>query len=145
MYNQDSDLLLHCDEVRVTLPDGKTERDIAVEKARPADGAILAKLKGVNDRDQALLLQGSKVSIPRDKFPPLEDGEFYVCDIVGTSAQLDGEAFGTVADLRSYPTLDVLVVKTARGTYEVPLTEAFVERVSADGVALRSIEGLEPD
>lgn len=143
VYNKDSDLLLECTDVRLTLADG-TIKDVRVESARPANEAILMRIKGYADRDQVLLLQGAKVSIPRDMFPPLEDGEFYVCDVIGAKAWLAEEELGAVIDIRSYPTMDVVVIKTARGTYEVPLMDAYVGAISPERIEILSLEDLEP-
>jgi len=147
VFNTDSDLLLSCKEIRLTLADG-TPLDVQVTSARQANEAILMRIKGYGDRDQVLLLQGAKVSIPRDLFPPLEDGEFYVCDVVGAMASLTTETgveeLGKVLDIRSYPTMDVVVIKTPRGTYEVPLMDAYIESVSPEAVRIRTLEDLEP-
>ena len=50
-------------------------------------------------------------------------------------------------ELRSYPSVDVLVVSASDGgkDWEVPLVEAFVERVDvgAGEVVVTSLEGIE--
>ena len=148
LFNPDSDVLLQLREVRLRMTDG-TERDVPIESARPVDGGLLLKLRPIGDRDKADELRGVRLLGPRADFPPLDDGEFYVCDVIGANVYvLDQDApIGTLADLRNYPTVDVLVVKRLDGSpvLEVPLTDAFVERVDAEAmrVVLRSLEGLE--
>jgi 16S rRNA processing protein RimM len=84
--------------------------------------------------------------------PPLEEGEFYVCDMAGARVVVregEGEprAIGKVSELRAYPSVDVLVVEAADGgpPWEVPLVEAFVEKVDTrEGlVTLSTVEGIE--
>lgn len=146
VYNADSDLLLRRPPVVLELPDG-SRRETKLLAARPSNQAILVRLEGVADRDQAERLRGGKLLVARDLFPVLEEDEFYACDVEGARALLPGDALvGIVVELRSYPTCDVLVVRcTDGGTLEVPLTGGFVDRVDvgAGVVHLATIEGLE--
>jgi 16S rRNA processing protein RimM len=146
VFNQDSDVLLDQDEVLLRLPGGE-EHEVSVDRARRADQAILMKLFSVDDRDRADELRGSLVCVRRGDFPPLEAGEFYACDVFGATVLCDGAEIGTVRDLRSYPTCDVLVVRAADGgkDYEIPLVEAIVGSVDVEGekVTLKTLEGVE--
>ena len=146
VFNKDSDVLLHVDEVLVRLPDGE-EHEVSIDKARRADQAILMKLHSVDDRDRADDLRGALICLKRGDFPPPEDGEFYACDVLGAIVRTQKSELGTVRDLRSYPTVDVLVVRANDGgkDYEVPLTDAIVETIDLDGetVTLRTLEGVE--
>jgi 16S rRNA processing protein RimM len=148
LFNPDSDVLLQLKEVRLRMTDG-SERDAPIETVRPVDGGLLIKFRSVGDRDRADELRGVRLLAPRASFPPLDEGEFYVCDVIGANVYLlDQDApIGTLADLRNYPTVDVLVVNRLDGApvLEVPLTDAFVERVDAEAmrVVLRSLEGLD--
>src|SRR5580692_7002684 len=137
VYNPDSDLLSRRAggaTVRLRLPDG-SERDVAVLHAREANKAVLVRLGGVDDRDAAEALRGAEVCVPRDAFPPLEEGEFYACDLEGARAVLgSGEEIGRVRGTVSYPTCDALVVDRGGGkTIEVPLLDAYVASVDVAG------------
>jgi 16S rRNA processing protein RimM len=150
LYNPDSEVLLDQDEVLLRFPDGD-EQEVSVDGARRAHGAILMKLHSVDDKDRADELRGARVCVKREDFPPLEDGEFYVCDLEGAEVRVrrgEGEErLGTVRELRTYPSVEVLVVTAADGgkDWEIPLVAAFVERVDADSrqVLIASIDGLE--
>ncbi len=145
LFNDKSTVLLGLDEVLVRLPDG-TEHQVSVDHARPAGNAILLKLHDVDDRDRADQLRGAQICVPRHVLPPPEEGEFYVCDVVGAEVLVDGNPFGTVIEHRSYPTADALVVRDGAGVmWEIPLVEAFIAEIDtqAGRVVLRTIEGLE--
>ncbi|HEX4447544.1 MAG TPA: ribosome maturation factor RimM [Polyangiaceae bacterium] len=151
LYNSDSDLLLDQDEVLLRFPDGE-EQEVSVDGARRADDAILMKLHSVDDRDRADELRDAAVCIRRGSFPPLDEGEFYACDIEGAQVVVDdgGGAMtelGRVIALRSYPTTDVLEVTAADGgrPWEVPLIDSVVRSldVGAGLVTLATLEGVE--
>lgn len=146
-YNRDSDLLLELDEVLVRFPEGD-EQEVSVDAARRANDAILVKLHAVDDRDRAAELRGAKLCARRGDFPVLDPGEFYACDVEGARViGPAGEELGRVAELRTYPTVDVLVVKAADGgrPWEVPLVDAVVAGVELDAgtVNLATLEGVE--
>lgn len=144
LYNAESDLLLDVDEVLLRLKDGK-EHEVSVDQARRADKTILLKLHSVDDRDRAEALRGAVVCVPREAFPPLEEGEFYACDVEGAEVRVKDARVGTVERLAEYPTTHVLVVKKDDGmSIEVPLTDAFVERVDTEArvVTLSTLEDL---
>ena len=89
-YNRDSDLLLDLDEVLVRFPGGEAH-EVSVDGARRANDAILMKLFSVDDREGADALRGALVCARRRDFPPLDEGEFYACDIEGAQVVVEGE------------------------------------------------------
>jgi 16S rRNA processing protein RimM len=144
VYNADSELLFDQAEVLVRTTNGR-ERMMRVESLRGADaGFLLAKLGGVETRDDAELLRGAAICVERARFPELEEGEFYVCDVIG--ARLVGAArgeVGVVENLVSYPTSDVLVVRRGTSIVELPLVEDFIDRVdTGQGEVVLTTEGL---
>lgn len=155
LFNRDSDLLLELDEVLLRLPDG-TRHEVSVDGARRARDAVLMKLYSVDDRDTAETLRGAIVCARRSDFPALGEGEFYVCDVEGArvicedadppSESPSGE-LGKVRELRTYPSVDVLVVDAADGgpPYEVPLVDSVVRAVDVVRglVTLRTLQGVE--
>jgi 16S rRNA processing protein RimM len=146
LFNSDSDVILGLDEVLVRLKDG-VEHEVSIDRARRADDAILLKLFSVDDRDRADELRGALICVKRKEFPPLEDGEFYLCDAFGAKVVADGKELGTVRDMRNYPTVDALVVRAADGgnDWEIPLIDVFVESLDFEAgiVTVKTLEGLE--
>jgi 16S rRNA processing protein RimM len=134
------------DAREVVLSGEKEERRCTVERARPTPKGVLLSLAGVTDRTAAEALQGFRVSVPRDALPPLEEGEYYLCDVVGAEVLgPDGVRLGTAVDLRIYPSIDALLIELADGGFaEQPLVEPWLERVdvSARQVVLSSTDGL---
>ena len=146
LFNKTSDALLGQDEVLVRLKDGG-EHEVSVERARRADDAILMKLHSVDDRDRAEELRGALVCVRRRDFEEAESGEFYAIDVVGAEVKLAGERVGTVAELVTYPSVEVLLVHAddGKGDWEIPLTEMYIARidVAAKLVELVSLDDID--
>lgn len=149
-FNKDSELLLGLDEVLVRFVEGDRkgeEQEVTIDGARIGNDAILVKLADVDDRNAADELRGAQLCVKRGNFPPLEEGEFYACDVIGAKAVDDaGNELGTVRDFTSYPSVDILLVETPKGRFEVPLIDPYVDRVEPENgrVVLRTLEGLDP-
>jgi 16S rRNA processing protein RimM len=150
IFNEQSDLLLRRPPIRLRMPDG-AERDAKIEAARPTNKALLVRLAGVDDRDAAEALRGAAVCVPRDLFPPAEEGEFYACDLEGAEVvTASGEPIGRVQALASYPTCDALVVALrvpragGQHTLEIPLVDTYVTSVDVERrtVTVATLEGL---
>lgn len=147
VYNAESDTLLKQEEVLVRMPDG-LEHEVSVDTARRADDAILLKLYSVDDRDRADELRGAVICVRRSALLPPAEGEFYVVDVIGAEARLEGARLGVVTEIVSYPTIDAMRVKTDDGkSWEIPMSDTFVGRVdpATKLVEIVSLEGLEAD
>ena len=146
LYHEESDIFAQNPTIRLRTPEGE-ERFVKIDLARNTNNGLLVKLAGTNDRNDAEALRGCILSVPRDEFPALEEGEFYACDIEGAQAVLpSGEVVGRVTGIVTYPTCETLAVdRTNGGKLEIPLIEQFVGSVDTDAgvVHLVTIEGLE--
>jgi 16S rRNA processing protein RimM len=154
LFNKDSDVLLGLEEVLVRMPDGE-EHEVSIDEARRADQAILMKLYSIDDRDRADEVRGALLCARRRDFPELEDGEFYTCDLVDARVTLlasegvEARDLGNVRDVKSYPSVEVLVVRgnDGGGDWEIPLVANYVAKVdvAAQLVEIAHLEGVERD
>jgi 16S rRNA processing protein RimM len=84
----------------------------SVETAKVHGAAVVAKLAGISDRDQAALLQGMRIAISRNEFPAPASGEFYWADLMGLRVVNEtGVELGTVSRVFETGANDVLVVE----------------------------------
>jgi 16S rRNA processing protein RimM len=146
LFNKTSDTLLGLDEVLVRLPDG-VEHEVSVERARRADDAILMKLHSVDDRDRAEELRGALICVRRRDFDEADEDEFYAVDVVGAEVRVGSERIGTVSEILTYPSVEVMLVKAddLKGDWEIPLTEMYIARIDVEAkvVELVSLDDLE--
>ncbi|MDF1527429.1 MAG: ribosome maturation factor RimM [bacterium] len=56
---------------------------VKVEGIRTHKGNPLIKLAGTNDREGAFALKGQMICVPREELVPLEEGEYFLHDLVG--------------------------------------------------------------
>jgi len=104
---------------------------LTIASARPAKGGIVARLKGVADRNAAEALRGLKLYIPRDSLPEPEEDEFYLADLVGLFVETaEGEALGTVKAVQDFGAGDLLEIQPRAGaTWWLPFTRQAVPEV----------------
>jgi 16S rRNA processing protein RimM len=110
--------------------DGSTSFEI--ETLRPAKGHLVARLRGVQDRDAAERLAHLRLFVPRERLPPAGADEFYYVDLIGLVAvTADGTEVGTVIAVHDFGAGDILELRPPAGgtTIMLPFTDAFVPAV----------------
>src|SRR5436190_8280671 len=111
-------------------------RRIEIEAVRPAKDILVARLKGVADRNAAEALTNLRLYVAREKLPKPEADEFYYADLVGLAAHTaSGEAFGTVKAVHNFGAGDLLEIEPAGGgaTLLLPFSEATVPAIDIAG------------
>ena len=86
-----------------------------VSNARFFKNMVILKLKGIDNINDIEMYKGSDLLIDREQAVPLEEDEYFICDIIGAEVIADGESFGTVKDVLQTGANDVYVVNTHEG------------------------------
>ena len=77
--------------------------------------AVIARIDGCDDRDEAARYVGDDIGVSRDTLPDTQRGEYYWADLEGLQVvHKDGKNLGTVAYLLATGANDVLVVQGDR-------------------------------
>ncbi|HJO70077.1 MAG TPA: ribosome maturation factor RimM [Rhodospirillales bacterium] len=104
---------------------------------------VVARIEGIDDRDAALALKGTRLYLAREAFPETPRDEYYHVDLIGLSAaqkDADGgpdEVFGTVTAVHDFGAGDILEIDRGGGeTIMVPFTRAVVPEVDLAGGSL---------
>ncbi len=115
---------------------------LVIASARPAKSGVVAKVKGVEDRNGAEALRGLKLFIARDALPPPDDeDEFYLADLIGLQIETaDGKLLGKVRTVQDFGAGDLLEVQPPQGaTWWLPFTREAVPEVRiAEGKLIAS-------
>ena len=86
-------------------------RPVAVRSVRPHGNVLVAHLEGIEDRDAAAELAGTRVGLPRGALPALDDGQYYWVDLIGLEVLGEGgESLGVVRKMIETGANDVMVV-----------------------------------
>jgi 16S rRNA processing protein RimM len=122
------------------LEDEAGTRAFEIESLRVTAKALTARLKGVESRDQAEALTGTKLYVPRSRLPEREEDEWYHSDLIGLAAlNADGAAIGTVIAVHNFGAGDLLEIGPPGGgaTVLMPFTRETVPEVDVEGGWLR--------
>ena len=77
-------------------------------RAVPNSTIIIAKIRGVEDRDSAELLRGTELFIGRADLPSLGEQEYYQTDLVGMTVNQRGNIIGHVVCIQNYGAGDII-------------------------------------
>ena len=109
---------------------------VEIEALRPAKGHLVARLRGVADRNAAERLANLRLFVPRERLPPPAADEFYHADLIGLRAvTADGTEIGTVVAMHDFGAGDILELQPLAGgtTIMLPFTDAFVPSIDIAG------------
>lgn len=106
---------------------------ITIEAARLNKTVLVARIKGIKDRNAAEALNGVSLFVDRDRLPDTEDeDDFYHADLIGLDARLDtGVSIGKVLALHNYGAGDLIEIADTRSgdTFLYPFTKAVVPTI----------------
>jgi 16S rRNA processing protein RimM len=100
-------------------------------------GAVVARVKGVTNRNAAEALKGRKLFIARAAMPePEDEDDFYYSDLIGlTAVDADGNAMGELVAVHNYGAGDLLEIRLAatKKTELIPFTKTVVPKINLPG------------
>jgi 16S rRNA processing protein RimM len=120
-------------------------RRYPVEWLRLHQDVALLKLVGCDTRNAAEDLRGMLVQIPIEDAVPLEEGEYYLYQVVGVQVETeDGEQLGHVVEVLDTGANDVYIVQGPRGQVLLPAIKDVVLELDLDmrRLVVRLMPGL---
>jgi 16S rRNA processing protein RimM len=96
------------------LSDKDGGRQFTIASARATSKGVVARIKGVADRNAAEALKGVELYVDRAQLPPAGDGEFYHADMIGLAAvDPDGKPVGEVVGMHNFGAGDLMEIRLA--------------------------------
>ncbi len=104
---------------RWTLRCDSETRQVEVSRGRLQGKVLVAKLKGLDDREEARTLAGFDICVPRSELPGLSEGEYYWYQLEGLKViDQAGQLLGRIDHLLETGSNDVMVVKPFPGSLD---------------------------
>ena len=101
---------------KVYVKTRKEDKLYKVEGVRYHKNMVLLKLEGIENPEQAELLKNAYLEIDREDAIPLEEGQYFIVDLIGLDVYTDeGNLLGKVDDIYNTGANDIYVVKDELG------------------------------
>jgi 16S rRNA processing protein RimM len=108
-----------------TLEDETGDRRFDISIVGASRGLIMARIAGVEDRDAAQALRGTRLYVDRAVLPETEEETYYHADLIGLEAVgVDGVILGKIKAVHNYGAGDVIEIERRD---EEPLLVAFTK------------------
>ena len=124
----------------------KEEKKLEIKEVKYQKNMVLLKFKGVETVEEAEKLRNNYLEIDRSDAIPLEEGEFFIADLIGLKVFLDtGEELGILEDIYNTGSKDIYVVKDKLGkSYLLPYIDEVIKKIDLDNskIIVHIIEGL---
>jgi len=126
-------------------------RELHLEEFWPHKGGMVFKFEGVDSIEDAEKLLGSELQIPATERAELEEGAFYVSELLGClvveTSQADAvRNIGTVVDVNfGAGTAPLLIVNSDSGKeFMIPFVESFTKKLDVKGkrIEMQLPEGM---
>ena len=101
-----------------------------------SDGSAFLGLRGIPDRNSAELFRGKMLEGERDDAPELDEGQYYIVDILGLTCETEeGEVLGTVVDISNLSS-DIYTIEKAGKRILFPAVKGVVVKVDLENKKL---------
>lgn len=85
-----------------------SDGDFKFVRVVPNSNVVIAKIRGIDDRNTAETLRGTELFVARDALPDLSDNEYYQADLIGFDVVRDGQKIGVVDCFQNYGAGDII-------------------------------------
>ena len=121
------------DELEYFYIDKNLNNKYEVERVRYKGNMVIMKIKDIDSIELAEKLKTKNMYIGREQGRELEEGEFFVSDLIGLDVfTVDGEKVGVLKDVLQHAINDVYVVSSGEKEHLIPSIEKFVPTIDLD-------------
>lgn len=101
---------------KVYVETNKVKKEYEIEELKYHKDMVLIKFKGIDKVEEAEILRNSYLKVNRKDEPKLEEGTYYIVDLIGLDVYSDeGELLGKLNDIFNYGSSDIYEVKNELG------------------------------
>lgn len=101
---------------KVYIENKNGRKEYEIEELKYHKEMVLIKFKGIESPEDANLLRESYLMVNRADEEPLEEGTYYIVDMIGLEVETEeGEKLGNLVDIFNTGSNDIYVVKNELG------------------------------
>ncbi|MCK9190392.1 MAG: ribosome maturation factor RimM [Sphaerochaetaceae bacterium] len=132
-FNDDCSYLKKLKQGIILLKDGR-EKTYRIEGFRKSGGQAYFKFEGIDDPETAKKLAGATLFVPESEAAPLEEGEYYVSDLINCTLIHDGVKVATIVNYFDGAQSILLEVKKdgSNKCFLVPLMDQYIGKVNIE-------------
>lgn len=133
-------------KLKEVMVENRSRMSYEIETVRYHKNFVLLKFKGVDTMNDAELLKNSLLKIDRKDALPLQEDEYYQCDLYGLKVITDtGRNLGELVDILMTGSNDVYVVRNEEKEVLIPAIKQCILKVdlTAGEMLVHLLEGLE--
>ncbi|HCC03860.1 MAG TPA: 16S rRNA processing protein RimM, partial [Clostridiales bacterium] len=131
---------------KVHIKSKNNDEELQIEEVKYQKNMVLVKFKGIETVENAEKLRKSFVEIDRADAIPLEEGQYFIADLLGLEVFLDtGEKLGVLEDIYNTGSSDIYVVKNELGKqFLLPYIDEVIKQINLEEgkIIVHIIEGL---
>ena len=116
---------------KVYIKNKNEKKEYEIEEVKYHKQMVLIKFKGIENPEQANILRNSYLVIDRENEKPLEEGTYYIVDMIGLEVYTEeGEKIGNLEDVFNSGSSDIYVVKDELGKQILlPAIEEVIKKI----------------
>ena len=116
-------------------------KEFTITSARFHKNMVLIKTEEITSMDEVELLRGQNVVVNTKDLPPLEQGRFYVADLIGFAVvTLENEDVGKLSDVITTGSNDVFVVKSTSGKeIMIPAIDTHIKEIDTKSRTIKVV------
>ena len=122
------------------------EQRLEIQEVKYQKNMVLLKFKTIETIEEAEKLRNSYLEIDRKDAIPLEEGEYFIADLLGLDVVLDtGEKLGILEDIYNTGSKDIYVVKNEQGkSFLLPYISEVIKSIDLqkEKITVHLIDGL---
>ena len=146
IYPYVDDISRFDDLKNVYIKSKNQEIKLEIEEVKYQKNMVLLKFKGIETVEQAETLRNSYIEIDRKDAISLDEGQYFIADLLGLPVFLDtGDNLGILDDIYNNGSTDIYVVKNENGKqFLLPYIDEIIKEIDLkkNKIIVHLLEGL---
>lgn len=123
---------------KVLLNTGRERLELEIQSVRFFKQFVILKFRGIDNRNDIEKYKGKSLLVPREDAVPLEEGEYYVADLIGMEVFTPEGRFGVLKDVMKTGANEVYIIDSdEHGEVLLPAIRQCIQDVDVEKKIMR--------